>query len=173
MDRVTTTRITIVGCRARRRCTRRWPCTGSQGSAPGRVRCFTRITPAVPVLVDVVGAVREPGPVLALGRGLPYLLAAALHPARTHLTSTNNPHNTEGGLPRRSRSRCTPGHTGNPRTPAAQAFGMPERLRPAARNPAATSSGRPGASGTRRTTPRTRPPANRRTTNLDRPIQLL
>jgi len=47
-------------------------------------------------------------------------LAPALRPARTDLTSTNTPSDTEGGPPRRSRSRCTPGHTGNPAHPTAQ-----------------------------------------------------
>jgi hypothetical protein len=47
------------------------------------------------------------------GRRLPHLLAAPLRPARTSLTSTNHPHNTEGGPPRRGRSRRAPGHTGS------------------------------------------------------------
>ena len=51
---------------------------------------------------------------LAMGTGVPDLLAAALHPARTDLTSTNNPSDTEGGQGRHGRSRCRPGHTGNP-----------------------------------------------------------
>ena len=53
---------------------------------------------------------------LAMGRDVPDLLAAALRPASTRLTSTNNPSGTKGGAPRRGRSRCTPGHTGNPCT---------------------------------------------------------
>ena len=41
-------------------------------------------------------------------------------PARPHLTSTNHPSDTGGGPPRRSRSRCTPGHAGNPVHPTPQ-----------------------------------------------------
>ena len=55
---------------------------------------------------------------LAMGRGVPGLLAAALRPASTRLTSTNNPSDTEGGPPRRGRSRCAPGIPGTPRTRA-------------------------------------------------------
>ena len=55
-----------------------------------------------------------------MDRGVPDLLAAALRPARTHLTSTNHPSDTEGGPPRRGRSRCAPGHTGNPAHHTAQ-----------------------------------------------------
>jgi hypothetical protein len=47
-----------------------------------------------------------------MGRCVPRLLAAALRPARTRLTSTNHPHDTEGGPPRRGRSRRAPGRTG-------------------------------------------------------------
>ena len=49
--------------------------------------------------------------------GIPGLLAAALRPASTRLTSTNHPSDTEGGPPRRGRSRCAPGHTGHHRAP--------------------------------------------------------
>ena len=55
-------------------------------------------------------------PRLALGRSVPCLLAAPLRSARTRLTSTNRPHDTEGGPPRRGRSRCAPGHPGIART---------------------------------------------------------
>jgi len=44
--------------------------------------------------------------------GIPDLLAAALHLARTHLTSTIDPCDTKGEPSRRGRSRCAPGHTG-------------------------------------------------------------
>ena len=56
----------------------------------------------------------DPGdqPRLAMGRRVPRLLAAARRLARTRLTSTNHPHDTEGGPPRRGRSRRAPGHTG-------------------------------------------------------------
>ncbi len=49
--------------------------------------------------------------------GIPLLLAAALRPARTRLTSTNHPGDTKGGTPRRGRSRCAPGHTGHRHPP--------------------------------------------------------
>jgi hypothetical protein len=52
-----------------------------------------------------------------MGTGVPDLLAAPHRPARTRLTSTSNPHDAEGGAPRRGRSRCTPEHTGNPEHP--------------------------------------------------------
>ena len=55
-------------------------------------------------------------PGLALEGRVPHLLAAALRPARTRLTSTNHPSNTKGGPPRRGRSRCAPGHPGHHRT---------------------------------------------------------
>jgi len=41
---------------------------------------------------------------------IPDLLAAAMRPARTHLTSSNLPRGTEGEPSRRGRSRCGPGH---------------------------------------------------------------
>jgi hypothetical protein len=52
----------------------------------------------------------ENQPRLALDGGLPHLLAAALRPAGTGLTSINRPSCTRGGPPRRGRSRCAPGH---------------------------------------------------------------
>jgi hypothetical protein len=52
-----------------------------------------------------------------MGRGIPDLLAVALHPARTDLTSTNYQDNAEGGQGRRGRSRRAPGRTGNPAHP--------------------------------------------------------
>ena len=51
-------------------------------------------------------------------RGVPHLLAAALRPARTRLTSTDHPSDTKGGTARRGRSRCAPGHTGRQRSTA-------------------------------------------------------
>ena len=54
----------------------------------------------------------QPG--LALEGSVPHLLAAALRPASTRLTSTSNPHETKGGPVRHGRSRCAPGHPGNP-----------------------------------------------------------
>jgi len=53
-------------------------------------------------------------PRLAVEGSIPRLLAAALRPAGTRLTSTNHPANAKGGLPRRGRSRCAPGHAGRP-----------------------------------------------------------
>ena len=50
--------------------------------------------------------------------GVPDLLAAAVHPARTRLTSTNYTSGTEGEPPQRGRSRCQPGHTGRHHTPS-------------------------------------------------------
>ena len=52
----------------------------------------------------------EDQPRLAMERRLPRLLAAALHAARTRLTSTNHPSGKKGGTIRRGRSRCAPGH---------------------------------------------------------------
>ena len=49
---------------------------------------------------------------LAVAGGIPYLLAAAVRPARARLTSTKQPVNAKGEPSRRSRSRCAPGHTG-------------------------------------------------------------
>jgi hypothetical protein len=51
-------------------------------------------------------------PRLARERSVPHLVAAAIRPAGTRLTSANHPVNAEGGPPRRSRSRCAPGHPG-------------------------------------------------------------
>jgi len=48
-------------------------------------------------------------------RSVPRLLATALRPARTPLTSTDHPSDTKGGTARRGRSRCAPGHTGHHR----------------------------------------------------------
>jgi hypothetical protein len=59
-------------------------------------------------------------PRLALERGIPYLLAAALRPASTILTSTNQPSDAKGGPARRGRSRCAPGHPGHATHPAPQ-----------------------------------------------------
>jgi hypothetical protein len=56
----------------------------------------------------------ENQPGLAVEGGLPDLLAAALRTASTRLTSTNHPSGTEGAASRRGRSRCAPGHPGNP-----------------------------------------------------------
>ena len=55
--------------------------------------------------------------------GIPHLLAAALRPARTRLTSTNNPSDTRGDTARRA-----PGHTGHHRTtgPASEKDTTPE-----------------------------------------------
>src|SRR4029077_5239368 len=55
----------------------------------------------------------EDQPGLAVEGRAPHLLAAALPPASTHLTSTNHPSDTKGGTARRGRSRCAPGHTGH------------------------------------------------------------
>jgi Transposase DDE domain group 1 len=71
-------------------------------------------------------------PRLALEGGLPHLLAAAVRPACTRLTTTNRPSCTKGGAPRRGRSRCDPGTPGATAQPA-----------PAARQ---TSRPKPGAS---------------------------
>ena len=56
-------------------------------------------------------------PRLAVGGSVPRLLAAALRPARTRLTTTDHPANAKGGLTRRGRSRCAPGHPGRLCTP--------------------------------------------------------
>ena len=90
-------------------------------------------------------------PGLALEGGIPHLLAAALRPARTRLTSTNHPTDTKGGPARRGRSRCAPGHAGlrhatapaskqtpHPKPGTAQSVSgpqAPERLRLAATSP--------------------------------------
>ena len=58
----------------------------------------------------------QPG--LAMERPVHHLLAAALRHARTQLTTTISPIDAEGGPPRRGRSRCAPGHTGQPHLPA-------------------------------------------------------
>ena len=50
--------------------------------------------------------------------GVPRLLAAALRPAPTGLTSTNHPSDTRGDTARRGRSRCAPEHTGRHRATA-------------------------------------------------------
>jgi hypothetical protein len=55
----------------------------------------------------------EDQPGLALEGGIPRLLAAALRPASTRLTSADHPGNTRGGTTRRGRSRCVPGHAGH------------------------------------------------------------
>ena len=47
-----------------------------------------------------------------MGRRLPRLLAAALRPARTRLTSTNHPHDTEGGHPGAVGAGAHPGTPG-------------------------------------------------------------
>jgi hypothetical protein len=57
----------------------------------------------------------EDQPGLALEGRVPRLLAAALRPARTRLTSTISPGDTRGGTARRGRSRCAPGHPGQHR----------------------------------------------------------
>ena len=57
---------------------------------------------------------------LAMGTGRSSTCWHRLCAGRTDLTSTNKPSDTEGGPPRDSRSRCTPGHTGNPAHPTAQ-----------------------------------------------------
>ena len=51
---------------------------------------------------------------LAVEGSVPRLLAAALRPASTLMTSTNGTNDKKGGPPRRGRSRCAPGHTGRP-----------------------------------------------------------
>ncbi|HET9970110.1 MAG TPA: hypothetical protein VFQ68_17895 [Streptosporangiaceae bacterium] len=56
----------------------------------------------------------EDQPGLALEGCVPYLLAAALRPASTRLTSTISPSDRKGDTARRGRSRCAPGH---PRAP--------------------------------------------------------
>ncbi len=49
---------------------------------------------------------------------IPHLLAPAVRPAGTRLTSTNYPVNAKGASSRRGRSRCAPGHTGQHHAPA-------------------------------------------------------
>jgi hypothetical protein len=44
------------------------------------------------------------------------LLAPALRPASTRMTSTNHPRGTKGATARRGRSRCVPGHPGHHHT---------------------------------------------------------
>jgi hypothetical protein len=53
---------------------------------------------------------------------------AALRPASTCLTSTVGPNDTRGGVARRGRSRCTPGHPGRHRAtgPGKQTDSRPE-----------------------------------------------
>jgi hypothetical protein len=46
-------------------------------------------------------------------QAFPPLLAAALHPADTRLTTTNSTNRKKGDQPRRGRSRCAPRHTGH------------------------------------------------------------
>ena len=45
-------------------------------------------------------------------KDVPHLLAAALRPASTRVTSTISPSDRKGGTARRGRSRCAPGHPG-------------------------------------------------------------
>jgi hypothetical protein len=52
-------------------------------------------------------------PGLALEGRVPHLLAAALRPAGTRLTSSTSPSDTRGNTARHGRSRCAPGHTGH------------------------------------------------------------
>ena len=59
----------------------------------------------------------EDQPRLALEGRVPRLLAAALHPASTSLTSTSHPADAKGGPVRRGRSRCAPGHPGHTKSP--------------------------------------------------------
>ena len=49
---------------------------------------------------------------------IPHLLAPAVRPAGTRLTSTSYPVNAKGASSRRGRSRCAPGHTGQHHAPA-------------------------------------------------------
>jgi hypothetical protein len=51
-----------------------------------------------------------------MGQGVPDLLATALHPASTRLTSTNNPSDTEGGAPGAVGAGARPGTPGTPCT---------------------------------------------------------
>ena len=86
---------------------------GTAGRRPGHAP-LPGLAPARPARPPRPAADPRHQPRLAMGRGVPGLLAPALRPARTRLTSTNHPHDTEGGPPRRGRSRCAPGHPGNP-----------------------------------------------------------
>jgi hypothetical protein len=63
--------------------------------------------------------------------GVPHLLAAALRPASTRLTSTIESISTKGGPTRRGRSRCAPGHTGHRHATTTTAKQTP-RLKPGA-----------------------------------------
>ena len=71
----------------------------------------------------------QPG--LALERRVPHLLAAAVRPASTRLTSTISISDTRGGTARRGRSRCAPGHPGHhdATAPGKQTDNRPETRR--------------------------------------------
>ena len=71
-----------------------------------------RDSPGMPASALSPSAPTGPGP-----RPVPGLLAAAHRPARTRMTSTNHPHDTEGGASRRGRSRCWPRYAGQPAHP--------------------------------------------------------
>jgi hypothetical protein len=109
-----------------------WPRTSPPTSPPGPVSsaATTSRTCATPSRTRSAGSgtclpPRPPRPQthpqdqpgLAVEGRVPDLLAAALPPARTQLTRINHPSSTEGGPTRRGRSRCAPGHTGQPRPP--------------------------------------------------------
>ena len=65
-------------------------------------------------------------PQLALEGGVPHLLAAAVRPARTRLTSTNHHGNAKGEPSRRRRSRCAPGTPGTTARPSPTAKRTPD-----------------------------------------------
>ena len=69
-------------------------------------------------------------PRLALDRGLPHLLAPALRPAGTRLTSANHPSPQKGGPPpARSEPVRTRAHRGTPRTPRPEKNGHEAKKR--------------------------------------------
>ena len=84
--------------------------TADTGNAPG-YRDPGTSPPAWPATPASRALKDQPG--LALEGRVPRLLAAALRPASTRLTSTISPSDTKGGTARRGRSRCAPGHPGH------------------------------------------------------------
>jgi hypothetical protein len=95
-----------------------YDCDDLKNAEPGTLRYRLPSLPAR--LVRHARARRgEDQPDLALEGGVPGLLAAAVRPARTRLTSHPRPCNPERRPPRRGRSRCHPEHIGQHRHPPA------------------------------------------------------
>ena len=85
---------------------------GTAGSRP-RNAPLPRLAHPRPARPPRPRACPEDQPGLALERRVPHLLATALRPASTSLTSTTSPSDAKGDTARRGRSRCAPGHAGH------------------------------------------------------------